>query len=384
MKLKNFFLLFAMSFVFIQFVNGQKKQNFLFTKGDNGISTITIGSTHCTVIEYSKFLVVHEIPNIPVKKNELDVEKNHPLITYIDSIYIGKPIKYILNSHSHSHSLSTITPFLEKGTKLVTTIENIEIYDKRGLFGDKTSEGYSESIISISSDTLLLVDTDNPIEVIHLKKSEYKHIPTATYLFFNFPRHKLLATSCMVYLKDLHKNHGFKGTIYSGRITDVNDLIADRNLKVENTMQLYDFRYENEQRKLPIFSLSFLQNVIEHGWSRSELSEHFQNMSYEELTTNKDSVLNFIIENGIYTVVLNHAVYSLIEKKEYKKAVALAHLQVIYRPDSANLIDTLGEAYYNNGQIDMAKHYDKILKKLKPEDDELGLIIWKKNKKDSF
>lgn len=376
MNLKSLFLL-TLSLVLGQNLSGQEALSFLYTEGENNVSTITIGSTHCTVFEYPEFLVVNEIPNMPFSDNELD----NPLISFIDSIYQNKPIKYVLNSHSHSHSLSTIIPFLDRGAKLVTAVENIEIFDKRGLFGEQKSAWYSDMIISIASDTTLLSGTDNPIQVLHLKKSEYKHIPTASYLFFNFPKHKLLATSCMVYLKDLHENHGFGGTIYSGRITDVNDLIADRGLKVESTMQLYNFRYEDEKRKLPVFSLSFLQNVIKHGWSRKELAEHLQNMTYEELTTKKDSVLNFIIENGIYTVVLNSAIYSLIEKKEYKKAVALAHLQVIYRPDSANLIDTLGEAYYNNGQKDMAKHYDGVLKRLGKNTEGLGIVEWEINQK---
>jgi len=390
MKLKNSLLLCTMCFVFIQFVNGQGKQDFLFTKGDNDISTITIGigGAHCTVIEYPDFLVLHEIPIIPVEKKVLDSKqtndiKENPLIAFIDSIYLDKPIKYILNSHSHGHSLSTVTPFLDKGAILVTTKENIKIYDKRGLFGDKTSSGYVESIIPITTDTVLLTNTKNPIEVLHLNKSEHKHIPTATFLFFHFPAHKLLATSCMVYLLDFHKNQGFKGTIYSGRITDVNELIADKKLDVENTMQLYNFRYENEERKLPLFSLSYLQNVIKHGWSRQELADHFlENVSYEELTTKQDSLLNFFVELRMYTVITNYIVYELINRKEYKKAVAFAQLQTLYRPDSTNLLDTLGEAYYNNGQIDMAKHYDKLVKKLEPSDDGLGIAMWEKNQKE--
>lgn len=380
-KLKSLFLLCTMCFVFTQFVNGQGKQKFLFTKGDNNISVITIGSTHCTVIEYPKFLVVHEIPNLP-KNEQDDNPKTNPLITFIDSVYLKKPIKYILNSHHHSHSLSTITPFLEKGAKLITAKENIKRYDKRGLFGDKTSEGYSASIIQISSDTVLLSETKIPIEILYLKKSDYKSIPTETYLFFNFTQQKLLATSCMVYLLDFNEKHGFKGTIYSDRITDVNKIIKDRNLEVENTLQLYNFRFENEVRKLPIFSLSYLQNVIKHGWHRNELSEYFQNMSYEELATKQDSLLNFLVEYQVYSVITNRAVYELINKKEYQKAVALAQLQVLYRPDVPNFVDTLGEAYFNNGDMLKAKYFDKIIRKIKPDDKRYGLIVWEKNQKD--
>lgn len=390
MKLKRLFLLCSMSFVCIQFINGQEKQNFLFTKGENNISIITMGSTrsaHCTVIEYPDFLVVHEIPSIPVEKKaqdsiKVDEKKANPLITFIDSIYLHKPIKYILNSHHHRHSLSTVTPFLEKGAKLITSKENIKTYNKRGLFGNKTSKGYSNSIIEISADTILLAETKNPIEVLYLKKSDYKSIPTATYLFFNFPKQKLLATSCMVYLKDIDEKYGYKGIVYNDRLINVNKIIADKNLTVKNTLQLYRFRSEDGLRTPPVFPISHLQNVLKHSWHRRALSEHFQNMSYEELTTKKDSILNYLVESSIYHIIVNHAVYELIEKKEYQKAVALAQILVTYTPDKVDYIDSLGEAYYNNGQMEMAKYYDKIINKSKSETEGLGLAMWETNQKD--
>ncbi|MEE9371588.1 MAG: hypothetical protein V3V00_00890 [Saprospiraceae bacterium] len=389
MKLKSLFFLYAMCFVFIQFISGQEKQNFLFTKGDNNISVITMGSTrsaHCTVVEYPEFLVIHEIPKIPTVKNvrdsiKTDDDKANPLMTFIDSIYLHKPIKYILNSHHHSHSLSIIIPFLDKGTKLVTTKENIKIYNKKGLFGNKTSEGFSNSIILISSDTMLLAKSKCPIEVLYLKKSDYKSIPTETYLFFNFPKQKLLATSCMVYLKDKDTKYGYKGIVYNDRLINVKEIIVDKNLDIDYTLQLYKFRFKNGIRKLPIFPISYHQNVLKYSWHRLELSEHFQNMSYEELTTKKDSLLNFLIETDIYHIVLNHAVYKLIEKKEYQKAVAIAKILVQYEPGRLNEIDTLGEAYYNNGQLIMAIHYNSILKESKQSSEGLGLAEWKKNQK---
>ena len=297
----------------------------------------------------------------------------------IDNIYKNKPIKYILNSHHHGHSLSTILPFIEIGAKLVTAKENIKVYNKKGFFGSKTAEDYLESIIQISSDTVLLAETENPIEVLYLKKSDYKSIPTDSYLFFNFPKHKLLATSCMVYLKDIDKKYWYKGIMYSNRLINVNEIITNKNLDVQNTLQSYKFRVNNGLRKPPIFPIAHLQNVLKHSWSRTKLSEHFQNMSYEELSTKKDSILSYLIECQIYQVVLNHAVYELINKKEYKKAVALAHILVLYKPDRINEVDTLGEAYYNNGQLDIAKHYDNIIKKSKSNSEELGLNMWVKN-----
>lgn len=388
MKLKKMFLLSILSFVFIQMVCGQVHQKFLFTKGNDNISTITMGpdqSPHCTVFEYPEFLVLHEIPAIPIYKNEqdslkIDGDKVNPLITFIDSIYAHKPIKYILNSHYHPHSLSTVMPFLEKGVKLITAKENIKIYNKRGYFGTETSEDYAQSIILISSDTVLLEDTENPIEVLYLKKADYKSIPTETFLFFNFPKQKLLATSCMVYLRELNEKYGFKGIVYNDRLVDVNKIIADKNIEVENTLQLYKFRIENDRRMPPVFSFSFLQNVLKQSWHRLKLSEHLQAMSFEEMTTKKDSLLNYLGENDIYEIVVNHAVYALIEKQEYQKAVALAQILIIYEPGNLNEIDTLGEAYYNNGQIAMAQHYNSILLKSKSKTEGLGLVEWEKNR----
>ncbi len=368
-------------FAFVQLINGQEKQKFLFTKGDDGISIITMGSVrsaHCSVIEYPDFLVIHEVPVIPKNKAVQD-DKSNSLIKFIDSIYSNKPIKYILNSHSHGHSLSTVMPFLNKGATLVTTQESLDVYDKKGFFGNKTSKDYSKSIIKVSSDTILLENTDNPIRVLHLKKSDYKSIPTPTYLFFSLAKQKLLKASCMCSLKEFDKKRGYNGTVYSDRLVDVNKIIADKKLDVKNISQLYSFRYKNGVKKLPIFSISYLRNVLKYGRSRVELSEHFQKMSYEELTTKKDSLLNYLLENHIYAGIVNHAVYNLIEKKEYGKSVALAQILFLYSP-KIDYMDTLGEAYFNNENIKMAKHYDELLKKYKNE--ELGFKIWEKNKKE--
>lgn len=386
-KLKSLFLLYTMCFMSTQLINGQEHQNFLFTKGDNNISVITMGdssSPHCTVIEYPEFLVLHEIPKIPIEKNQQDSiktedDKAKQLITYLDSLYLNKPIKYILNSHHHSHSLSTVTSFLEHGAKLITTKDNLKTHQQKGLFGDKTSTYYSESIIQISSDTTLLANTKNPIDVLYLKKSDYNSIPTNTYLFFNFPEQKLLATSCMVYLKDINEKYGYKGIVYNNRLIDVKKIITDKNLKVKNTLQLYKFTHENGLRKPPIFSITHFENVLKHSWHRRKLSEHFQNMSYEELTTNKDSLLRYHIENEIYHIILNHAIYELIEKRDYPKAVLLAQILILYEPDRIDYIDTLGEAHFNNGQITMAKYYDEIIKESKSNTEELGLIMWETN-----
>ena len=376
-------LFLTMSFFICQDSVSQVAPTIHYTKGDHNISVITMGtlrSSHCTVIEYPEFLVIHEIPSIP-KELIMDGEDN-PLIAFIDSIYLNKPIKYILNSHHHRHSLASVEPFFQRGATLITAIENIEIYKKRGILKESTAEEKDSRIIKIGADTTLLNETENPIEVIYLKKSDYKSIPTETFLFFNFKNQKLLATSCMVYLRDIGKKYGYKGMIFNDRLIHVNEIIKDKKLDVEHTLQLYRLKEDNGLSKPPIFEYSHLKNVLNNSWHRRALSEHFQNMSYQKLTVKRDSILNYLIENDIYHVVLNHAIYELIDKKNYQKAVALAQILVNYEPNRLNEIDTLGEAYFNNGQIEIAKHYDQIIQNSKKDIEGLGIAQWEINKRE--
>ncbi len=46
-------------------------------------------------------------------------------------------------------------------------------------------------------------------------------------------------------------------------------------------------------------------------------------------------------------------------------------------------MDTLGEAYFNNGNIVMAKHYNRLIERAKAETkEEFGLKQWEKNQRE--
>ncbi len=187
----------------------------------------------------------------------------------------------------------------------------------------------------------------------------------------------------MCSLKEFDKKKGYKGIVYSDRLLDINKVIKDKKLNVENISQMYYFRYKDSVRKPPIYSIAYLRKVLKYGWNRVELSKHFQKMSYNELTVKRDSLLNYLMANNIYSGILNHAVYELIAHKEYAKAVALAQILIVYYPNKINYMDTLGEAYFNNGNMAMAKHYNRLIERAKPKtNEEFGLKIWKKNRKE--
>ena len=88
------------------------------------------------------------------------------------------------------------------------------------------------------------------------------------------------------------------------------------------------------------------------------------------------------MDNSINSTIINHAVYELIAKKEYSKAAALAQILIIYSPNRINYIDTLGEAYFNNGEMDKAKYYNKLIERANSDNSKLGLKMWEKNRKE--
>lgn len=382
MKLKTSFSISIIFLLHIQSIIGQEDQPFLYTKGDGDVSIITIAGTNCTVVEYPEFLVLHEIPSQPGQTSYTEFEKADPFIAFIDSVYQNKPIKYVLNSHSHTHSLAIIKPFLDNGTQLVTAQENIPIYEEREMFGDTTSLKYMESIIAVSSDTVLLSNTQNPIEIFHLKKSEYENMPTETFMFFNYTKQNLLNVSCMLTLEDCHEKYGFAGKTYTKRFSDTQKIIEDRKIQAHATTQLYGLRTENDKQKLPAFSLSHLQNVLKHGREQSEFSDYLKNLTNGEITMKRDSLIEYFIEDRVYPSMISRTIHNLIKEKRYERAVIIAQMNALYRPHSPEVFNTLGEAYFNNGQTAIANYYDKVVERLAPDNDKFGIEIWEKKQKE--
>lgn len=86
---------------------------------------------------------------------------------------------------------------------------------------------------------------------------------------------------------------------------------------------------------------------------------------------------NYDILNSQIEIDINAIGYKLLGKKEYEKAARIFELNVEYYPDSFNVYDSLGEAYFNLGKHDLAlKNYQKSLE-LNPENTNAEEMIKK-------
>ena len=142
----------------------------VFSKEISFVRTDTAHGSQSTVIEYPKFLVVIELPMIDEgggRSTNLveDIPKAERFLNYLKKEYNNKPIKYILSSQWHLHSLSGITPFFNEGAVLVAAKTNWEYSNKNGLFGKTNKKAFENQVMQISKDTTILNNTNFPISV---------------------------------------------------------------------------------------------------------------------------------------------------------------------------------------------------------------------------
>lgn len=353
-------LLFVLNIAFSQSKSPFTKTS--FSKEISFIRTDTTQGTQSTIIEYPKFLVVIELPLIHDGANRStdlveDIPKAETFLAFLQAEY-HKPVKYVLSSHWHLHSLSGITPFFTSGAKLVVAKSNWDYSIKNGLLG--SSQVNPKQLIQISRDTTILTDTQNPIQVLFLDES-YTFKPTKDYLFFYLPKSKTLHASCMCAMAqvDFKQRPEF---VYNDRVTDLDKAISSRHLPVEHLIKLTaEYDKDSKTYRQPAFANTYFTEFKQHGTPMHAVIKKYSDFDLSLLTSGQDSILNHLVEKKISAQIINSTVYSCIKHKEYQKAVAWARILNLYQSGDFNFIDTLGEANYFLGNLEMAKHYSALL-----------------------
>ncbi len=389
MKKLSCIALIAMCFLTKIFPQNTEKALFTKNSYSKEISFFRTDTTHgsqSTVIEYADFLVVIELPIINEgggKSTNLteDIPKAKDFLHFIKKHYNNKPVKYVLSSHWHLHSLSGITPFFEQGATLLTAKTNWEYSIKNGLFGNNDISKYKKQVIEITKDTTILQKTNNPIQVLFLDET-YTNKPTKDYLFFFMPKNKTMHASCMCAMSDIDFNVR-KDFIYSDRVSDLSKAIQTRNLSVENLIKLTsEFDKEKKIYKNPTFTKDYFAKFVEKGKPMSSVVKEFSAYNLSFLVSKKDSILNHLTTKKISAQVINSTVYDCIKQKKYEQAVQWSQILNLYHAGEVNFMDTMGEAYYYAGNTTMAQHYHNLIFALKPTH-KGGIETWAKNKENA-
>jgi hypothetical protein len=379
------FVLFLFIIITIEAV-AQSKNRFNRIQFSKDISFVRFDSAQAaqsTIIEYPKFLVVIELPMIEEggarsTNLEEDIPKAENYLTYLEAEY-RKPVKYVLSSHWHLHSLSGITPFFNKGAKLVTAQSNWKYSLDNGLMKDKNVSAFTKHVVTVTKDTTLFSNTKNPIEVLFLDKS-YTFKPTKDYLFFYLPNSKTMHASCMCALStiDFKQRPTF---VYNDRVSDLEKAIASRKLQVDNLIKLSaEYDKETKTYRPVTFSSAYYSEFKQRGTPMHEVIKTYSSYSLEKLSLKRDSILNHLVENKIAPSIINSAVYTCIRDKQFQNAVEWARLLNLYQAGENNYIDTLGEACFRAGNGTLANYYSGLLAQRDAKTFPNALNVWEKNK----
>lgn len=331
-----------------------------------------------TVIEFDKFIALLEVPI----KNEGGGATNlkdhsfggNKVISALEKYFPNKPLKYVLHSHWHPHSISSVKPFLANGVTIISTRTNFERI--REFLDSATLQKYKKQIKFVDSDSLVIKDKKNSIIAYRFQQSEYKSTPAKEYLYFYLPKYAALHSGCM-YAKSAGEPVDGR-TILTDRQVDLHKFVTSRKLKVENFVRL------NGDKNLPncLQSGDEFHQTMSSGISSSEINRVYFSIPTSLLNEKQDSIADMIVAKKIPVSMLNGNVYACLRQKELERALAFAKLQVLLMPSDPNSWDTLGEVSYFMGRSTLAGNYHNQSLKIDPAYAAGGTDAWEKSLKE--
>jgi hypothetical protein len=367
--------------IFIGFIAtsifGQPAPTHSIVRVDDGLYHLYYDSSTAksTIVEFEKFIVLLEVPT----KNEGGGATNLK-----DHVYAGKkvldilakefpkkPLKYILHTHWHPHSLSSIKPFITNGATIITTQSN---WKKIRTFTDTlTLDKYKKNIQIVDKDSIVIKDKMNKIVAYRFLQKDFPNTPTPEYLYFYLPRYSALHTGCMYNRWQGDPVEGRE--ILTGREEDIQKFLVTKNIKPQCFLR--GSGDKNEEKGMIAFAK--FDNVIHNGISATEINKKYVQIPEPILRLKKDSLIHVIKSNKIPKSFYNSAAYSALRGKLFDVALDYAQIHLALDPEDPNGWDTLGEVYYFMNQVELARLQEKMARKVSPDFSQGGEKAWKEN-----
>lgn len=343
---------------------------------------------------------------ITIKSEVLDEERQ--MLVYLPAGYEGAgaeyPVLYLLDGGYHFHHVTGIVQFLSsQGLMPETIVVAIKNVDRNRDFLPTNVEkiptsGGAEKFLAFISDELIPYIEDNfrtqPYRILvghsfggtfttyaFLEKPDTfdSYIAISPYLHWD---EQLLVTKAETALRSSYsKNKCFYMTLgdeppYIPAIDKFISIIENKSSdKLEFT---YVHMEEETHGSIPHLSIYQGLESIYSGWVLTKekyeeglaaIDDHYKDMSEK---------YNYDIQTPEY--VLNFLGYNYLNKKEFEKAIEVFQENIKRFPKSANVYDSLGEAYENNEQFELAKkNYAKACELV--EEDDPNLKVFKENLK---
>jgi hypothetical protein len=358
-------------------VFAQQPSTHSIVRVDDGLHHLYYDSSTAksTIVEFEKFLVLLEVP----VKNEGGGATNlkdhvyagQKVLNILAKEFPKKPLKYILHTHWHPHSLSSIKPFITNGVTIITTQSN---WKKIRTFTDTlTLDKYKKNVQIVDKDSIVIKDKKNKIVAHRFLQKDFPNTPTPEYLYFYLPKYSALHTGCMYNRWTGDPVEGRE--ILTGREEDIQKFLVAKNLKPQCFLRGSGDKLEDKG----MIAFEKFDNVIHNGISAGEINKKYVYVPEPILRHKKDSLIQVIRSNKIPKSFYNSAAYSALRGKSFDVALHYAQIHLALDPEDPNGWDTLGEVYYFMDQVELALLQEKIAKKISPEFNQGGEKKWKDN-----
>jgi hypothetical protein len=270
----------------------------------------------------------------------------------------GKPLKYLLTTHWHPHSASSLAPFVEQGAKVVTTRANFERL--KAMLAPATLARAAEWVQFVDGDSREFGRGRGRVVAHRFKRSNYPSTPTDDYLYFYLPGHDALHVGCMY-----NKWEGPPVTgreLLTRREVDLHQFLLDRGLRPSRLIRVTREASEPTEA-LPAAGLD---RVVREGVRASELAARYERLGAAEVRARRVALVREAAADGIPARVLNQIVDDDLKRRDLERALEFATLQALLAPDDPNAWDTLGQVHYFLGDLAVAKAYERAAKRIEP------------------
>jgi glyoxylase-like metal-dependent hydrolase (beta-lactamase superfamily II) len=150
-----------------------------------GVYYFTGGTHHSAIVEFNNFVVVVDGP--------LDENRSNAVISEVKKLFIGKPIRYLVNTHQHFDHAGGIRTYAAEGATIITHEINKPYYEKifatpRTLNPDKLAQSKKKAVIeAVVGGKRVITDGTRTLE-IHAAPSGHNDGMLIAYL----PKEKVL------------------------------------------------------------------------------------------------------------------------------------------------------------------------------------------------
>lgn len=315
-----------------------------------GIHTLTSDAhaNKAVIGEFDRFLVVIEFPQNDTLANAIIDEAR--------ARFPKKPIRYVLHSHHHLHSISGFDPFLRRTqAKLVTSPYNAAEVARltRDTLALKQRLVVNDSVFTVK-------DRRNRLVAHVIPQSGYA-VPTKEYNLVYFPRQELLISGCL-FNKPLTYYE-----VVNARKPALKKIIADRRLAVRtllptNTCSANGFE--------DVCSVEMLDSTLVKGIKPDEFADALQGHSIEYLESRTDSLTDEMrnIPRSFDYMICGNTLKTL--RKDYNRAMLVFKCLTKVYPKEADSYFFIGECYELKGyRLEAIAYYRRFLEITKDRDD---------------